>query len=194
MGLRGRPRVYYPDRPATPAERQRARTRQRQQEVAVLRKKVEQQAYHQSIKMDYGTPWKVFREYDAEFHFTLDVCASAENAKCPRYFTEAQDGLVQDWGREICWMNPPYGDNLPDWMEKAYLSSLAGATVCCYVPSRTGVGWWHDWVVGKAEVRLRKGRTTFEIDGVAAQNSAGFPSVAVIYRPFIVGVSRPRTP
>ena len=121
----------------------------------------------------------LFAEYDAEFHFTLDVCASADNHKCDRYFSTEQDGLMQDWGDAICWMNPPYGDTIGRWMEKAYRSSLAGATVVYLVPSRTGTRWWHAWVKGKAEIRERQGRITFE----GETNPAGFDSVAVIYRP-----------
>ena len=70
-------------------------------------------------------------------------------------------------------------------MEKAYLSSLAGATVVCLVPARTGTRWWHAWVKGKAEVRERQGRITF----VDAADPAGFDSVAVIYRPGLTAYS-----
>ena len=89
---------------------------------------------------------------------------------------------MQDWGDNVCWMNPPYGPQIGAWMEKAYVSSLAGATVVCLVPSRTGTRWWHAWVLGKAEIRPRQGRIRF----VGAPDPAGFDSVAVIYRPFIV--------
>jgi DNA N-6-adenine-methyltransferase (Dam) len=86
---------------------------------------------------------------------------------------------VQDWGDDVCWMNPPYGRQMAAWMEKAYRSSLAGATVLAFVPSRTGTRWWHAWVLGKAEIRYRQGRTIF----VGATDPAGFDSVAVLYRP-----------
>lgn len=45
----------------------------------------------------WETPQALFDELDKEFHFTLDVCAVPENAKCERYFTPAQNGLKQDW-------------------------------------------------------------------------------------------------
>src|SRR3990167_2147282 len=83
---------------------------------------------------DWATPQGLFDELDREFHFTLDVCASDWNAKCKRYFTEeiidtnklvtsksaGENGLVLTWGKNICWMNPPYGKALNDWMKKAY--------------------------------------------------------------------------
>ena len=49
-----------------------------------------------SSKTDlWGTPQDLFDKLDAEFHFNLDVCALPENAKCERYYTPEQDGLVQ---------------------------------------------------------------------------------------------------
>jgi phage N-6-adenine-methyltransferase len=182
MNLIGRPRTYHPDRPATNAERQQIFARKRQAELGRLRQKLVQKVWHSDKRQDWETPWHVFDPYNDEFAFTLDVCAVAETTKCARFFSPAVDGLAQDWGTDICWMNPPYGrKGLVDaWMAKAYHSALAGATVVCLVPSRTGTGWWHDWVLGKAaEVRLRKGRIRF----VGAKDQAGFPSVVVVYRP-----------
>ncbi len=54
----------------------------------------------------WETPQAFFDALDAEFGFTLDVCALPENAKCERYFTPEADGLKQEW-RGVCWMNPP---------------------------------------------------------------------------------------
>ena len=42
----------------------------------------------------WATPQDFFDKLNDEFHFTLDVAASPDNAKCANYFTEEQDGLV----------------------------------------------------------------------------------------------------
>lgn len=47
---------------------------------------------------EWATPQYIFDELDAEFHFTLDPCATEENAKCEKFFTKEQDGLAQTWG------------------------------------------------------------------------------------------------
>ena len=46
----------------------------------------------------WNTPQAFFDELNAEFHFTLDPCANDDNHKCDKYYTEQQDGLLQDWG------------------------------------------------------------------------------------------------
>lgn len=47
---------------------------------------------------EWSTPNVVFDDLDAEFHFTLDPCATDENHKCKKYYTAEQNGLLQDWG------------------------------------------------------------------------------------------------
>lgn len=130
---------------------------------------------HYSSETDlWATPQDLFNELNAEFGFELDVCATPDNAKCARYFTEDDDGLAQEW-RGICWMNPPYGREIADWMDKAYQSSLDGATVVCLVPARTDTDWW--WEAARhGEVRFLRGRLKFG----DAENSAPFPSAVVI--------------
>jgi site-specific DNA-methyltransferase (adenine-specific) len=152
------------------------------------REKAKIKAYHAHIRNDWETRPETFAQYDREFHFTLDVCAQAHNTKCPRFFSPEDNGLLQDWGHEICWMNPPYDDTTL-WMHKAYLSSLQGALVVAYVATRSDTDWFHEWVLGKAEIRFRKRRDRFipppDEHGMKApaKNSAGFPSIAVIYHP-----------
>ena len=48
-----------------------------------------------SKTVEWSTPQEVFEELDEEFGFTLDPCATDENAKCNRYFTREDDGLKQ---------------------------------------------------------------------------------------------------
>lgn len=133
---------------------------------------------HFSSKTDmWATPQAFFDKYDAIYRFDLDVCASAENAKCEHYFTEEQDGLGHDWtGRGNCWMNLPYGREIIHWMQKAYESSLAGATVVCLVPARTDTKWWHEYAM-RGEIEFIRGRLKFG----DAKNSAPFPSAVVVF-------------
>ena len=123
----------------------------------------------------WATPLDFFIKLNEEFNFETDVCAIESNAKCKKYFTPEMNGLKQEWNG-VCWMNPPYGRGIGEWIKKAYESSLNGATVVCLIPSRTDTRWWHDYCM-KGEIRLVKGRLKFG----DSKNSAPFPSAIVIF-------------
>jgi phage N-6-adenine-methyltransferase len=115
-----------------------------------------------------------------EFHFSLDVCATEETAKCRRYFTKEDDALSMEWSG-VCWMNPPYGRKIGVWLKKAYESTISNdATVVCLIPARTDTAWWHDYVMKANEIRFIRGRLKFG----DAKNSAPFPSAIVVFQPF----------
>ena len=128
----------------------------------------------------WATPQDLFNKLDSIFNFETDVCADASNAKCDKFYSVADDGLKQDW-KGVCWCNPPYGREIPKWIEKAYTSSVENnATVVCLVPARVDTRWWHDYCV-KGEMFFIKGRLKFG----EATSSAPFPSAIVVFRPSI---------
>lgn len=135
--------------------------------------------YFSSKSTEWPTPVRFFQTLDDEFNFTLDPCATHENAKCSRYFTYSDNGLAQDWSNERVFCNPPYGQAISDWAKKCHQESLNGALVVLLVPARTDTRWFHDWVFGKSEIRFVKGRLKFG-DG---KGSAPFASILAIYRP-----------
>lgn len=86
---------------------------------------------------EWATPQAFFNQLNKEFNFTLDPCATAENAKCKKYFTKEQNGLLQSWAGETVFCNPPYGRQIAKWVEKAYEETRRGATVVMLIPART---------------------------------------------------------
>ena len=131
---------------------------------------------HFSSKTDlWATPQDFFDAINKEFSFDVDVCATAENAKFQNYFNVQQDGLKQDWSG-VCWMNPPYGRVIGNWVKKAYESAQNGATVVCLLPARTDTKWWHDYCM-KGKIRFIRGRLKFG----GNKNAAPFPSALVIF-------------
>ena len=50
----------------------------------------------------WATPPSLSDELDSKYNFEVDVCATAENAKCSKYYTKEQDGLQQQWEGK-CW-------------------------------------------------------------------------------------------
>lgn len=153
-----------------------------------------------SQSVEWSTPQWLFDELDREFSFLLDVCATPENAKCPRFYSPETDGLHQDWvgnAQALCiesagvmppavWGNFPYGRVIGKWVAKAAEESKKGLTVVCLLPARTCTKWWHRYIWDKTthkprpdvEVRFLEGRLRFG----GSKNSAPFPSVLVVFR------------
>ena len=123
---------------------------------------------------EWATPRDFFDELNKEFHFDLDPCATKENAKCRRYFTEVEDGLKQDWGGHRVFCNPPYGREIGKWVKKC---SEEGNSVML-IPTRTDTKYFHDYIYHKAEIRFIKGRLKFS----DSKQSAPFPSMIIIFK------------
>jgi phage N-6-adenine-methyltransferase len=130
-----------------------------------------------SARGTWATPWPLFRAIDAVFHFDIDVCATADNAKCKRFFTPEQDGLKQSWAPRTCWLNPVYGRGVELWLQKAIDEAERGATVVALLPHRPDTRWWR--LARRAEVTELEGRVTFE----GADSPAPFPSCLCVFRP-----------
>ena len=110
---------------------------------------------------NWGTPQNLFNFLNAKFNFTLDSCASDDNHKCEKYYTEKDDGLSKDWSKEIVFMNPPYGREISKWMKKAYEEYKKGAIVVCLIFTAPDTKWWHNYVMKAKELHFVKGRLSF---------------------------------
>lgn len=133
-----------------------------------------------SDDMTWATPQSFFNQLNDEFHFTLDPCCGHNTAKCEKYYTKDMDGLSKSWENQIVFMNPPYGREIYEWIEKAYNESVYNnAIVVCLIPARTDTKYWHDFCMKASEIRFVKGRLKFG----NSDNSAPFPSAVIIFRP-----------
>jgi site-specific DNA-methyltransferase (adenine-specific) len=159
----------------------------------------------------WETPPELFKIYDDQYHFTLDVCATPENTKCEKYFTIEDDGLKQNWSNDICWMNPPYSEpeqlckpnckkkrcekrgyhldkyepGQVDWVKKAYEESCKGTVVICLLPARPDTKMFHKYIWDSKNKKPKEGVIVDFIKGrikfVGAESSAPFPSMVVIF-------------
>lgn len=132
-----------------------------------------------SSRYDWETPHRFFLELDNEFHFTLDPCCLPGTAKCKKYFTPKENGLLQDWQGERVFCNPPYGSQISDWVRKCYEEGNKPDTiVVMLIPARTCTRYFHKYIYKIAdEIRFIKGRLRF----VGAVSPAPFPSMVVIF-------------
>ncbi len=140
-----------------------------------------------SDRQDWATP-PPFLEWLAErfgFEPDLDPAAAAHNTKAPHYFTEAQNGLFQNWFGKV-WINPPFGAALPTWIDKCILESQRDEVECvfCLIPARTDTKYFHEKIARHASyIYFVKGRFEFRFDS-EIKNPKGcalFPSMLVIF-------------
>jgi site-specific DNA-methyltransferase (adenine-specific) len=145
--------------------------------VQVASRPAARPALFSSATDEWATPPAFFAKLNRLYGFTLDPCATPENATCSLYFTKEQDGLKQDWGTHRAFCNPPYGRQIGAWARKCFEASQKGALVVLFVPARTDTRWFHDWVMGKAAIRFYRGRFKFG----DADTGAPFPSMLAVY-------------
>lgn len=97
---------------------------------------------------DRGTEPEFVRDLEGRFGepFTLDVAAAPHNTKCDRFYTRADDGLVQSWAGERIWCNPPYS-GLGDWLAKAWAEWQGTRGIVMLLPAnRVEQRWWQEHV------------------------------------------------
>ena len=103
------------------------------------------------------------------------------------------DGLLQDWSGRV-WLNPPYGRELPRWIEKAVHEVEAGncELVVALIPSRTDTTVWQKFILREIDTeddhiarhpalrvcRFLPGRLHFS----GQKDPAPFPSAVVVWR------------
>jgi hypothetical protein len=108
----------------------------------------------------------------------LDPCSDGgnpPNIPAQMHYTVADDGLAHPWYGRV-YMNPPYGREVGDWVEKLCSEHEAGRVVqaIALLPSRTDTQWWKR--LRAYPVCFVQGRLTF----VGSEDPAPFPS-AVFY-------------
>lgn len=97
--------------------------------------------------VEWETPQDFFDTLNAEFVFDTDVCASAGNTKCEKFYSIEDDGLSQSW-HEKCWMNPitcfVHPNVLKLVYEKENLCGLQNRTIINIktFPSQTDIERW----------------------------------------------------
>ena len=132
----------------------------------------------QSTHQDWGTAPDLFEQINAWHRIGRDVCATAENAKCPIFWTEADNCLVQDWSPPETgganFMNPPFV-RVGEFVKKAWDERHRSVTLCL-IPARTNTRWWHDYCL-KGETYFILGRPLF----VGAKHGLPQPLAIVIF-------------
>lgn len=98
------------------------------------------------------TPTDIWERLKQEFDFTIDVCASEHNHLLPRYYTEREDGLEQDWTGEVVYCHPMFDAKIGKWVEKAFDSK---ALTVMLLPAATHTRYFHRFIYGNPKCEIR---------------------------------------
>lgn len=136
---------------------------------------------------EWATPIKLFDYLNNMFHFTLDPCATEQNAKCKKFYTIKDDGLSKSWADESVFVNPPYGGHTRKWIEKSINEVRGKKTykemakiIVMLIVSSTDRSYWHDLIDKEAdEIWFLRGRCKFNDE----KTTAPFASAIVLFRP-----------
>lgn len=86
-----------------------------------------------------------FAKLNERFRFTIDVAASKENAKLPRFWTASDNSLEKSWESERVYCNPPFSE-LFKWIRKAWAERNAELVVMLLPANRTEQPFWQQGI------------------------------------------------
>ena len=120
---------------------------------------------------DHATPRWLFRALDDEFRFTLDVAASAHNAKCEKYFDAETMRAFGEWNRKV------FAEGKLDKKTKELV-----AVACTYLTRCPYC------IVGHTKAALKAGATKEEVAEVIQIAAALNAGAAIAHRNFALDV------
>ena len=108
-----------------------------------------------------------------------DPCSNPPpyNVPAMTHYTKADDGLIHPWSGRV-YMNPPYGDALPLWVDKLLVERALGrcTEAITLTPARTDTRWFQPLWSAAALCFLR-GRVQF----VGSTTGSTFPTVLAYF-------------
>lgn len=142
---------------------------------------------YEATTQDWQTPDDfilILLEIFERWLFDTDVCTTNFNVPAKIYHTESGtfdreenklsdlDGLKADWCG-LCWMNPPYGNLIKKFIDKAYNSAKMNpeTQVIALLPQRFENSYYHEQVLTADGIFLFRGKKfMFTIGGQTGQN------------------------
>lgn len=141
---------------------------------------------------EYETPREDLFEYLCDkykFYPTLDVCATAQNTKCPVFFTKRYNALKHTWVntdsfgvRRKVWCNPPHSMT-EEFVEKAYRQFELGVETMMIIPANSMcTKYAKNYIRGSAFYEPIFFRPTFLVKGKKSKFNARNGYFVVIWR------------
>jgi site-specific DNA-methyltransferase (adenine-specific) len=132
----------------------------------------------------YRTPPWLFRWLDEQYDFDFDICASDENHKCDKYYTEQNSYVGKNWSElgAVGFCNPPFSRGEKEKALSAAYRNLTehGVSSVFVIPSDVSNNFWIDHIIGKAtDIKIIAGRVKF-YDPVTNIESVGALGIAIV--------------
>lgn len=130
-------------------------------------------------KEDWLTPPWVLAALGGATMFDTDPCSPMprpwDTAK--QHFTLADNGLNKEWTGRV-WLNPPYGNQTPKWMQRLAQHGNGIALIFARTETATFFPWVWEHATG---LLFLKGRLSFFTKEGRSGDAAGAPSVLIAY-------------
>lgn len=141
---------------------------------------------------NWGTPFDFYARLEMMYgKFDLDAAADKNWTMCSNFITSEQDALKIPWIGKNIYLNPPYGNQIPPFLEKILkeLQDDYNRQIICLLPAKTDTKWFHEkCMVWADEIIFVQGRLKFRLpdligpDGEIIKKKttvATFPSMVV---------------
>lgn len=114
----------------------------------------------------YRTPPWLFKWLDEEYDFDFDICASDENHKCDKYYTEKNSYTGKNWSEmgSVGFCNPPFSHGSKEAALAEAFRNLTenGVSSVFVIPSDVSNNFWRNHILGKAtKITVIIGRVKF---------------------------------
>ena len=138
---------------------------------------------HKKINHNWRTPNNIFNPLHKIFRFDLDLMATEQDAKTPKFISNLKKVNPKDLSGMALWVNPPYGNNLYWAMPIIWEISHYADYVVCLLPASFDLAWYHEQVLNKAYQFVRRKRIKFNPPtGVTLErNSPSHANLLAIY-------------
>lgn len=129
--------------------------------IHLLRDDPRIQVADQGSKVKDTDDWSVnnttFTTLNDQFSFTIDLFASNENAKCPRFYsnfycqgTQGIDAFCHNWDNEVAWICPPVKDII-QIVRKILVSNITGILM---IPEWPTADFWLEIFDREGQLRI----------------------------------------
>ncbi len=104
--------------------------------------------------------------------FDLDPCAYPGHATAKKLIVLPEDGLAADWKGRV-WLNPPYGREAQDWLEKLRVHGDGIALIFARLETK-----WIQPYLANGFFQI-EGRISFLSNRAGFKGNAGAPSILI---------------